>query len=242
LSRLGRSQEAIDHLHQALARHRELGNRIGEGKVLSILPRQLTSAALQHRCNCPRHACPMRKTRLGAALTVLFLSTAGLVAGIAAPASAATPTVFDLNGTYSDGGSARPVITNVNDNLTVNMSSQHRPNASGFVLAADRILVSFPDDTTYLGTLQAPGTILWSNGSAWSKTRPVPNLFGLTEANAVAAIQAAGFVKGTRSTFADHLCNFPQPAVGSQSPNAGAAALPGSAVSYTIFVATKPCF
>jgi hypothetical protein len=185
----------------------------------------------------------MRKTRLGVALTVLFISTIGLVAGFAAPASAATATVFNLNGTYSDGGSARPVITNVNDNLTIDMSSQHRPNASGFVLAVDRILVSFPDDTTYLATLLAPGTILWSNGSAWSLTRSVPNLFGLTETGAVAAIRAAGFVPGTRSTFADHLCTFPnKPAVGSQSPQAGAAALPGSAVGYTIFIATQPCF
>src|SRR3954453_13577935 len=40
--------------------------------------------------------------------------------------AAATPLPFDVNGTYTDGGSARPVLSDANDILTVDMSSQGR--------------------------------------------------------------------------------------------------------------------
>ena len=48
------------------------------------------------------------------------------------------------------------------------MSAYHCP---GFVLIIDvnDITVSFTDDKTYSGKLQAPGTILWSNNSSWTK-------------------------------------------------------------------------
>src|SRR3982751_643742 len=103
----------------------------------------------------------------GAGAILAGLGMAGTVvqAGAQPVASAAVTTVFDLNGTYTDGGSARPVISNVNDILTVDMSSQHRPTATGVVITSDTILVTFPDDGTYAAKLQAPGTIRWSNGS-----------------------------------------------------------------------------
>ena len=56
--------------------------------------------------------------------------------------AASTPLVFDINGSYTDGGSARPVISDVNDILTVDMSSQHRPNASGIVINSGASAVS----------------------------------------------------------------------------------------------------
>ena len=87
------------------------------------------------------------------------------------PTTAATPLLFDINGTYTDGGSARPVISNANDILRVDMSSQNRPAATGVVINGDTILVIFRDDTTYPAKLQAPGTIRWSNGSTWLKIR-----------------------------------------------------------------------
>src|SRR5262249_11424904 len=81
----------------------------------------------------------------------------------------AIATVFDLNGRYTDGVSARPRITDVSDRLTIDMSYAHRPTATGIVINASTILVTFPDDATYTGTLLAPGTIVWSNRSLWFK-------------------------------------------------------------------------
>jgi hypothetical protein len=103
-----------------------------------------------------------------------------------------TTPVFNISGTYTDGGSARPVISDEGDILTVDMSSQHRPTASGVVINSDTILVTFPDirfnsinigrppaiqiisvpdshEATFTAKLQAPGTIRWSNRSTWRK-------------------------------------------------------------------------
>ena len=151
------------------------------------------------------------RTTLRAFGTVVLLAAVGLLTTVtparAQPAPAAgprataqlTPTVFDLNGTYTDGGSARPVISNVNDILTIDMSSQHRPAASGIVLSSDTILSTFPDDATYGAKLVAPGTIMWSNGSAWQKLPPpslvvVPDVVGLDRHTAISTLSAAGFV------------------------------------------------
>jgi len=152
-------------------------------------------------------------------------------------ATAATVVVFDLNGTYSDGGSARPVITNVNDILTVDMSSQHRPTATGVVINSDTILVTFPDDATFTAKLQAPGTIRWSNGSAWQKTRRVPNVIGDSVTRARSVLAAAGFTVGTVSSFVDRTCNNIG-TVGRQSPGAGTSAIPATAVNLS--VGTRP--
>jgi PASTA domain len=134
----------------------------------------------------------------GAILAGLGMAGAAAQAGAqpVAAAAVAVTTVFDLNGTYTDGGSARPVIKNVNDILTVDMSSQHRPTATGVVVNSDTILVTFPDDATYGGKLIAPGTIAWSNGSAWRKLPlvSVPNVVGLLSADAIATLHASGFV------------------------------------------------
>ncbi len=39
------------------------------------------------------------------------------------------------------------------------MSSQHRPTATGVVINADTILITFPDAGTFAAKLVAPGTI-----------------------------------------------------------------------------------
>ena len=170
-------------------------------------------------------------TMVGAAL----FATAGAAnaQSRSAPANTVTAVVFDLNGTYSDGGSARPVISDVNDILTVDMSSQHRPTATGVVINSDTILVTFPDDGTYTAKLQAPGTIRWSNGSAWQKTQLVPDVRGDTVAEARTVLTGSGFTVGTVSFFVDRTCNNIG-TVGRQSPGAGASAIPGAAVNLSV--------
>ncbi len=78
-------------------------------------------------------------------------------------------TVIDLNGRWTDGGTAKPIISVNSTDLTIDMSAQHRPTAHGSIIDNQTISVTFPDDATYSATLRAPGTIRWSNGSAWTK-------------------------------------------------------------------------
>jgi hypothetical protein len=120
-------------------------------------------------------------------IATALLSSAAPASSRGAPRSSAAAldaavTVFDLNGTYTDGGSARPRITDVNDVLTIDMSSQHRPTATGVVINSDTIIVTFPDDRAYRAKLVAPGTIRWSNGAEWRKLVlvAVPAVIGLT--------------------------------------------------------------
>ncbi len=175
--------------------------------------------------------------RLAVLGAVLALAGAAQVA-TAAPANAqpvsvqAIPTVFDLNGTYNVGGTARPVISNVNDILTVNMSAFGRPAANGVVINSDTIVVTFPDDATYGAKLLWPGTIQWSNGSVWVKLVPVtvPSVVGLDRTTARQRLVTAGFavssLPGTRDLTCERINR-----VYSQSPSAGTLALPGSLVS-----------
>lgn len=179
---------------------------------------------------------------------VAALIGAGVLA-VAAPASAqpaqrsarqtmaATTTVFDVNGIYTDGGSARPRISDVNDILTIDMSSQHRPTATGVVINADTILVTFPDDATYTAKLVAPGTIRWSNGSIWQKLAVVvvPDVTGLLKAQAVAALQSAGLTAVAQNRLT---CDTLPGHVDQQLPAAGAQLVPGSVIQ--IFIAVKP--
>jgi hypothetical protein len=167
-----------------------------------------------------------------AMLAGLGLAATAVQTGAQPVAAAAVSTVFSLNGTYTDGGSARPVITNVNDILTVDMSSQGRPAATGVVVSSDTILVTFPDDATYGAKLIAPDTIVWSNGSAWRKVQlvTVPRVVGLNSSDAVAILHASGFLVTTNrppSCDADGT-------VTRQSPAGGQQALRGSRVTITV--------
>ena len=81
----------------------------------------------------------------------------------------AVQTVINLNGTWASGGVAGPVISVNGPALSVDMSAYKRPTASGTIVDDSDITVTFPDDATYTGKLQAPNVILWSNNSAWTK-------------------------------------------------------------------------
>jgi hypothetical protein len=93
-------------------------------------------------------------------------------------------TTIDLNGRWTGGGPQNIVISAAFSLIAVDMSQFGRPAAHGFIVDGSTISVTFPDDATYTGILQAPATIRWSNGSAWRKVaslggsdrRPVPAL------------------------------------------------------------------
>lgn len=82
---------------------------------------------------------------------------------------ASIATVIDLNGAWMSGGAAGPVISVTGNGITIDMSAYHRPPAHGSITGASTITVTFPDDKTYSGKLQAPNTIRWSNNSTWTK-------------------------------------------------------------------------
>jgi hypothetical protein len=78
-------------------------------------------------------------------------------------------TAFDLNGRWTDGSPWVAVIFAGPESLAVDMSDFERPNANGKIIDTSTITVTFPDDHAYTGTLVAPSTIRWSNGSTWTK-------------------------------------------------------------------------
>jgi phospholipase C len=98
---------------------------------------------------------------------------------------AAIETVIDLNGQWMSGGVLGPAITVHGNSISIDMSATKRPTASGTVLSASEISVNFPDDKTYTAMLQKPGTISWSNNSAWTKfgTSVIKHLFVLMMEN-----------------------------------------------------------
>jgi hypothetical protein len=87
------------------------------------------------------------------------------------PTTTATiKTLFDLNGKWTSGGAAGPVISVSGNAITVDMSAYKRPTAHGTVMDAADITVTFPDDKTYTAKLQSPNKIVWSNNSSWTKS------------------------------------------------------------------------
>jgi hypothetical protein len=82
---------------------------------------------------------------------------------------ASTKTVVPLNGRWASGGIPGPVISVNGRVITVDLSAYHRPLAHGTIIDDSNITVTFPDDKAYSGKLQPPGTINWSNDSAWTK-------------------------------------------------------------------------
>jgi hypothetical protein len=81
----------------------------------------------------------------------------------------ADDTVLNLSGTWTDGSSATAAITAAFTSLTVDMSEFDRPKAHGSIVDSSTITVTFPDDQTYTGTLEPPNTIVWPDGSTWTK-------------------------------------------------------------------------
>lgn len=92
---------------------------------------------------------------------------------------AAASLLFDLDGTWTDYGATRPVISTANGAVVVDMSAANRPTATGTVIDASTISVTFPDDATYTGRLEGTNLIRWSNGSTWEKVYTGPMLINL---------------------------------------------------------------
>lgn len=85
-----------------------------------------------------------------------------------APGTAA----IDLAGLWveSVSGRAAPVITTSGNQISIDMSANGRPEAHGTMIDDSHITVHFPDDgRSYIGRLIPPGTIFWSNDTAWIK-------------------------------------------------------------------------
>ena len=99
---------------------------------------------------------------------------------------ASIATLIDLNGMWASGGVPGPVITVFANSFSVDMSAYGRPTAQGTILSASSISVNFPDAATYGGTLQPPGTIVWSNNSAWTKFTLLFDLNGVWASGGVA--------------------------------------------------------
>jgi hypothetical protein len=77
--------------------------------------------------------------------------------------------VIDINGTWLDPVSIQR-ITLGGGYLRV-FFQNGRPTAVGFAGNATTIQVTFPDDATYLATVDPGGFIRWSNNTTW--TRPI---------------------------------------------------------------------
>jgi hypothetical protein len=124
----------------------------------------------------------------GRLLMAMVVAGIGLVAAATSahasspvPPRATAALAFDVNGHWTDNGTAKPVITTAAGAIVIDMSYAHRPNATGTVLDGSSVLVTFPDADTYIGTFLAPTVLQWSNGSVWRKVFSGPLVFGLNE-------------------------------------------------------------
>lgn len=72
-----------------------------------------------------------------------------------------------VNGQWYFKGSPGPIITQKGRQLSVDMSAYGRPTATGKFLNETQIEVTFPDDATFIGTLNLRGRISWNNGTVW---------------------------------------------------------------------------
>ncbi|MBC1196867.1 hypothetical protein H0901_16820 [Microcystis aeruginosa BLCCF158] len=72
-----------------------------------------------------------------------------------------------VNGQWYLRGNPGPIITQSGDLLTVDMSAYGRPTATGRILSPTQIQVTFPDDGTFVGTLNGRGQINWNNSTVW---------------------------------------------------------------------------
>jgi hypothetical protein len=110
---------------------------------------------------------------LSAVLASISLLTIGLTAILPVNVVTARPRSVvvecsPIKGVWSYQGTGIPVSYNKSRNvITVNMSNFHRPNAKGRMLSATQIEVNFPDDGTFVGTLDGQGKISWNNGTEW---------------------------------------------------------------------------
>ncbi len=78
-------------------------------------------------------------------------------------------TVFDLNGSWTDGSARAAVIYAGPSAIRIDMSDYDRADAHGSIVNASTISINFPGDATHTGQLQSPNKIKWSNGTTWTK-------------------------------------------------------------------------
>jgi len=76
-----------------------------------------------------------------------------------------------INGTWFHSGKGIPVSQISGNRIRVNMSNFRRPTAMGRMLGPTQIEVTFPDDGTFIGTLNGDGQISWNNGTVWQATQ-----------------------------------------------------------------------
>ena len=95
------------------------------------------------------------------------------------------PAAVRLERPLDGGGVQGPLFTVHGNAISVDMSAYKRPTATGTIVDGSHISVTFPDDRTYTGVLQAPGTIHWSNNTSWTKfdTSVIKHLFVLMMEN-----------------------------------------------------------
>ncbi|MEN3360798.1 MAG: hypothetical protein V7637_4780 [Mycobacteriales bacterium] len=117
---------------------------------------------------------------LGAA-TVVVGTPASAAPKPVAPGAVAAALPFDINGHWTDNGSAKPVISAAGGAVLIDMSYAHRPTALGSVLDASSILMTFPDAGPFIGTFLTPTTLRWSNGSVWRKVYGGPTVINLND-------------------------------------------------------------
>jgi hypothetical protein len=132
----------------------------------------------------------MRKTIVPGRLVIaMVLAGVGLVAATPSASAASPPggtpvtaaLAFDVNGHWTDNGTAKPVITSVGSAVVIDMSYAHRPSATGAVIDTRSILVTFPDAGTLIGTFGGPTVLQWSNGSIWQKVYTGPMVIDLND-------------------------------------------------------------
>ena len=80
------------------------------------------------------------------------------------------PTLFDLNGNWTDPWTPGQFITVTFPSISITRSVVNRADAYGSIVNCSTLSVTFPpDDAPLTGTLQAPNLIQWSNGTTWTK-------------------------------------------------------------------------
>ena len=79
------------------------------------------------------------------------------------------PTAFDLNGRWTDGHGPGPVVSVTGTSVSVDLTAENRPTATGSVLNRSTISVTFPDAYSCTGQLLGPNRIQWCDGSLWLK-------------------------------------------------------------------------
>jgi len=79
--------------------------------------------------------------------------------------------LVELNGAWAGPGNETPYIYIYGEGnpIFVEMSLLNRPDGFGYFVDQDTIVVVFPDDRDYTGTLLDSNTILWSNNTIWRK-------------------------------------------------------------------------